>query len=60
MAGVVILALIVFLVVIDTIGKIALGPSFNVSDVIFGSLLGAFLLVIGIEVVSRLPYIGRP
>lgn len=52
-AAVVILALLVFLAVFDTIGKAVIGAGFGVSDVIFGSLLGAFLVVSGIEVASR-------
>lgn len=58
-SGVVILVLLAFLVVLDTAGKFIVGPQFAVSDVIFGGLLGSLLLVMGIEVASRIPGVGR-
>lgn len=59
-AGVVILALIVFLVVVDSFGRLLVSPDFRVSDVFLGTLVGALLLVLGIEVASRIPRIGGP
>lgn len=56
---VVVLGLLFFLVVVDTIGKIAIGPTFGVSDVIFGSLFGGLLVLLGVEVRSRLPGITK-
>lgn len=57
-AGVVILGCIVLLVVVDTFGRLFVRPDFHVGDVFFGSLLGALLLVIGVEGAARLPWSG--
>lgn len=57
-AGAVILACIVFLVVIDPIGRLFVSPDFHVSELILGTLVGALLVVLGIEGVTRLPFGG--
>lgn len=57
-AGVVILACIVFLVVIDALGRLFVDHDFHVGDIFIGSLIGALLLVIGVEGASRLPWGG--
>lgn len=50
-AGFAILALIVVLALADTFGRPA---GLHVSEVIFGSLLGALLLILGVEGAARL------
>jgi hypothetical protein len=57
-AGFVILALIAFLVVVDTLGRLLINPNFHVGDAAFGALVGALLLLAGVEVVGRLPFSG--
>lgn len=57
-AGAVILACIVFLVVVDALGRLFIRADFHVGDIFIGSLLGALLLVIGVEGASRLPWSG--
>lgn len=59
-AGGVILACIVFLVVVDTIGRLVVRPDFHVGDIFLGSLLGALLLLIGVEGAARFPFGGGP
>lgn len=54
-AGVVFLVCIVLLVVVDTVGKVLIGPDFHASDLFLGTLIGALLLILGIETVNRLP-----
>gem|GEM_PF-1887923 len=56
----VILALIVFLVVVDAVGRLFITADFRVSEVFLGTLVGALMLVLGIEVASRIPRIGGP
>lgn len=58
-AGVVFLACIVLLVVVDTIGKVVIGPDFHASDLFLGTLIGALLLILGIETVNRLPGVRK-
>jgi hypothetical protein len=55
---IVILGLIVFLVVVDALGRLIVDPSFRVSEVFLGTLVGALTLALGLEITSRLP-IGR-
>ncbi len=57
-AGAVILGCIVFLVVVDALGRLFVDRDFHVGDIFIGSLLGALLLVIGVEGASRLPWSG--
>ncbi len=57
-AGAVILGCVVFLVVVDTLGRLYVDKDFHVGDVFIGSLLGALLLLLGVEVSSRLPWSG--
>lgn len=52
---VVILLCIVFLVVIDPIGRLFIDPSFHASELVLGTLIGALLLLLGIEVANRIP-----
>lgn len=54
-AGGVILSLIFFLVVIDSLGRLFIDPTFRVGEIFLGSLLGALMLLIGIDVAARLP-----
>jgi ABC-type Fe3+-siderophore transport system permease subunit len=54
-AGVVILVMIVLLVTADTLGRLLLSPEFHASELILGTLIGALLVVLGIEGVTRFP-----
>ena len=54
-AGIVILVMIVLLVVADTLGRLLISPDFHASELILGTLIGALLLLLGIETVNRLP-----
>jgi hypothetical protein len=57
-AGGVILVMIVLLVTVDTLGRLYVDPNFHASELFLGTLIGALLLLLGIEGVARLP--GRP
>lgn len=46
--------LLIFLAVADTLGRLYVDPEFKVSEVIFGSIGGILLGVLGIEGVSFL------
>ena len=52
----VILAMIVLLVTVDTFGRLFVDPAFHSSELFLGTLIGALLLMLGIEGVSRLPW----
>ena len=56
-AGAVILLMIVLLVVVDTLGRLIIDPNFHASELFLGTLVGALMLVLGIEIASRLPKI---
>jgi hypothetical protein len=58
-AGMVILLMIVLLVVVDTLGRLIVDPTFHASELFLGTLVGALMLVLGIEVVSRLPNLPK-
>lgn len=58
-AGGVILTMIVLLVVVDTLGRLLINPEFHASELFLGTLIGALLLLLGVEGVSRLPSIPR-
>lgn len=49
----VILALIFLLVVADTLGRLLISPDFHVGDVIFATLMGALVTLLGIETIAR-------
>lgn len=55
-AGVTLLVLIVVLALADTFGR---GADLHASEFIFGSILGGFLLIIGVEGASRFLGNGR-
>jgi hypothetical protein len=57
-AIVVVLFLLIILVVVDIFGRLFVDHSFHVDPVMFGSLLGAFLILVGVEGASRLPWSG--
>ena len=50
----VILLMVVLLVVVDTIGRL-LVPGFHASELFFGTLVGALLMLLGIEGITKLP-----
>lgn len=58
-AGGVILTMIVLLVVVDTLGRLLVDPGFHASELFLGTLIGALLLLLGIEGVSRLPGVPK-
>lgn len=54
----VVLFLIGMLAIVDTVGKILISPEFHTSELFFGTLVGALLGLLGVEVINRLP-VGR-
>jgi len=58
-AGGVILTMIVLIVVVDTLGRLLVDPAFHASELFLGTLIGALLLLLGIEGVSRLPGVPK-
>lgn len=54
-AGYVIVAMIVLLVTVDTLGRLLIDRDFHSSELFLGTLIGALLLLAGIETVNRLP-----
>jgi hypothetical protein len=48
-AGAVSLFLLVFLVIIDSLGRLFVDRNFHVSEVIFGTLGGILLIILGLE-----------
>lgn len=59
LAGAVILVLIAFLAFVDALGRLLIDPTFHVGDVMVGTLVGALLLLLGIETIIRIPGIGK-
>jgi hypothetical protein len=56
---VVILAMIVLLVVVDSLGRLYVDPAFHIDELALGTLIGALLLLLGIEGINRLPGIRK-
>jgi uncharacterized membrane protein YgaE (UPF0421/DUF939 family) len=54
-AGIVTLSMVVLLVVADVVGRLFIDPSFKVSEILFGTLVGALLAFVGVETLVRLP-----
>jgi uncharacterized BrkB/YihY/UPF0761 family membrane protein len=54
-AVVVILAMIVLLIVGDTLGRLYIDPSFHSSEVALGTMVGALIVLLGLEGVARFP-----
>jgi hypothetical protein len=57
-AGVVILLMIVVLVLVDSLGRLFVNPDFHIDELALGTLIGALLLLLGIEGINRLPMLG--
>jgi uncharacterized membrane protein YgaE (UPF0421/DUF939 family) len=57
-AGVVILVLIIVVVLTDVFGRLFVDSTFRVSDLMLGTLIGALLLLVGIDVSKRWPFGG--
>lgn len=57
-AGGVILILIVVVVLTDIFGRLFVDATFRVSDLTLGTLIGALLLIVGIDVSKRFPFNG--
>lgn len=55
-AGFVILLMIVLLVTADTLGRLYVSPDFHASELILGTLIGALLILLGIETAVRTPW----
>lgn len=47
-------ALVAFTVLIDSMGRLFIDPTFHVSEVLFGSLVAAWLALVGLEGLSLL------
>jgi hypothetical protein len=47
-------ALIAFTVVVDTLGRLYVDPMFRVSEFLFGALVSAWLVLLGLEGISLL------
>ena len=57
--GVVLTTIITFMLLADAVaGSLGIRADYRVEPVILGTLIGALLLVIGIEVGSRWPWLG--
>ena len=54
----VILFLIVVVVLTDVFGRLFVDANFRVSDLMLGTLIGALLLLVGIDVSKRWPFNG--
>lgn len=57
-SGAVVLMLITFLAIADSLGRLFIAPDFHVGDVIFATLMGALVALLGIEIAAR--SIGKP
>lgn len=51
----VVLVLFAFAVVADILGRLFIRSDFYVSDIFFGTLIGAILLLVGVEAAARFP-----
>ena len=51
--------MIVLIVSVDTLGRLLVDPQFHASELFLGTLIGALLLLLGIEGVSRLPGVPK-
>lgn len=49
-----ILLMVVLLVVVDTLGRLFIDREFHASELFLGTLIGALLLLLGVEGASRL------
>jgi hypothetical protein len=58
-SGSVVLGLIVLLVIADTLGRLFIRPDFRVGEIFLGTLVGALMLLIGIDVAARFPTKGN-
>lgn len=52
------LLMVVLLVIVDTFGRL-LNPDFRVSELFFGTLVSAILMLLGIAGINRLPGLRR-
>lgn len=57
-AGAVVLILIIVVVLTDLFGRLFVDEQFRVSDMMLGTLMGALLLLVGIDVSKRWPFNG--
>jgi hypothetical protein len=57
-SGAVILVMIGLLVLADTLGRLLINPDFHASELFLGTLIGALLLLLGVEGINRLPGVG--
>jgi uncharacterized membrane protein YgaE (UPF0421/DUF939 family) len=58
LAGIILLLLIIIVVLVDLFGRLLVDESFRVSDLMLGTLIGGFLLLVGIDVSKRWPFNG--
>ena len=55
LAGITMLSLVTLLVVVDSFGRLLIDRDFHVSELFLGTLVGAVLVLAGIEGITRLP-----
>jgi hypothetical protein len=53
--GYVSLGCMVLLLLADTFGRLLFDPSFHVSEILFGTLVGALVAFVGVEALVRIP-----
>jgi hypothetical protein len=58
LAGIVLLILIIIVVLVDLFGRLLVDDHFRVSDLMLGTLIGALLLLVGIDISKRWPFNG--
>jgi hypothetical protein len=58
-AGITFVGLVVLMVGADTVGRLFFNPNFHVSEIFLGTIVGAILVLAGVEGLSRLPG-GKP
>lgn len=56
---IVILTMIVFLLTVDTFGRLFIDPNFHTNEVFVGTLVGALFPLVGVVSVSRLPSLPK-
>lgn len=58
--GAVTIVMLVLMVVADSFGRLFIDPTFHISDIVFGTLVGAMLALVGVEGLIRLPKRNEP
>jgi uncharacterized sodium:solute symporter family permease YidK len=58
-AAAVILVMVILIPLVDTFGRLFLDPTFRASELLYGTLMGALLLLLGLEGISLLPGLSK-